>query len=88
MATEKSTTHQQNPSRTSNDNGFADAVIDDSAEKLKRAARATQKQYDNLAHKATDKIHQVNGYVEENPLKSAMIAGGVGLVIGILIGRR
>lgn len=43
---------------------------------------------DIIVHKAKQTAHVTDEYVHENPWRAVGIAAGVGLVIGLLIGRR
>lgn len=43
---------------------------------------------DTIVHEAKQTAHAADEYVHENPWRAVGIAAGVGLIIGLLIGRR
>ncbi|MBI3712142.1 MAG: DUF883 domain-containing protein [Burkholderiales bacterium] len=54
---------------------------------LKNAKAEIHHMEDAVVRKSKEIAHNTDGYVRENPWKTAGIAAGVGLLIGVLIGR-
>lgn len=55
---------------------------------LKNAKAEVTRLEDAVVTKAKDAAHATDVYVKENPWQSAGIAAGVGLLVGLLIGRK
>lgn len=62
-----------------------DNLVDTSLTKLKQAAKETQKYYDETSEEFTKRIDETGTYISKNPLKSALIATGIGVIIGMLV---
>ncbi|MEH2921332.1 YqjD family protein [Samsonia erythrinae] len=60
-------------------------LTDDSCHQAKGAARKYAAQGNQAVREAADVVKE---HVEDNPLKAVSIAAGVGLLIGLLIGRK
>ena len=63
----------------------AETVIRDSVETLRAQTRAYA---DTAAEKFDDTQRVVTDHVREKPIQSILAAAGLGLVIGLLLGRR
>jgi ElaB/YqjD/DUF883 family membrane-anchored ribosome-binding protein len=57
-------------------------------EAARTAEAATGRIKDRIVAGAKDRLDASREYVSENPMKSLLIAAGVGALIGYLIGRR
>ncbi|MFZ6675971.1 MULTISPECIES: DUF883 family protein [unclassified Undibacterium] len=55
---------------------------------LKNAKAEVTRLEEAVVTKAKDAAHATDVYVKENPWQSAGIAAGVGLLVGLLIGRK
>ncbi|MFZ6813968.1 DUF883 family protein [Undibacterium sp. Rencai35W] len=55
---------------------------------LKNAKAEVTRLEDAVVTKAKDAAHATDVYVKENPWQSAGIAAGIGLLVGLLIGRK
>jgi len=67
--------------------------ICNSAEKLAKGVKDEvtalgQQGYQQIKASGTEAVRQVQSRIEEKPLSSALIAGGFGLLAGILLARR
>lgn len=50
--------------------------------------RSAEECYDEMREKAAELCQSVETYVRKEPVKAAIIAGGLGFVAGILLARR
>jgi|SoiMethySBSTD1v2_1073268.scaffolds.fasta_scaffold3186900_1 ElaB/YqjD/DUF883 family membrane-anchored ribosome-binding protein len=57
-------------------------------EAARAAETATGRIKDRIVSGAKDRLDASREYVSENPMKSLLIAAGVGALIGYLLGRR
>jgi ElaB/YqjD/DUF883 family membrane-anchored ribosome-binding protein len=57
-------------------------------EKAGEAQEWASQRYTHGREKANELSQRVNGYVQENPLKSVIIAAGVGAFLGLMLSRR
>ena len=57
-------------------------------ENLARAKATLKESEESLRHQAQAAVEATETYVQEKPLQSIGIAAGIGLVLGLLIGRR
>ena len=64
------------------------AVRERAQDSLHKAKVKLAEAEDVVVHKAKQTAHATDEYVHENPWRAVGIAAGVGLVIGLLIGRR
>jgi len=53
----------------------------------KARARMSELEHD-LAARTREAAHKTNAYIHENPWPSIGVAAGIGLLVGLLIGRR
>jgi uncharacterized protein YjbJ (UPF0337 family) len=61
------------------------SVVGDSATQARGAARQAVGEMQNMYGQAVD---SVRGYTNEAPLTALLVAGGIGMALGILLGRR
>ena len=64
------------------------AVRERAQDSLHKAKIKLAEAEDVIIHKAKQTAHATDEYVHENPWRAVGIAAGVGLVVGLLIGRR
>jgi ElaB/YqjD/DUF883 family membrane-anchored ribosome-binding protein len=85
----------QNISRSGHSEGLADEIpmaAANLAGKIERAGDRAGDLYQRVKARAVEKEEEFEGYVKEHPVKSVLVAGGigagVGLVLGVLLARR
>ena len=66
----------------------ASEVRDRAAESVGKARAKLEELEGDVAARAKAAAEQTAGYVRENPLQSVGIAAAVGLLVGLMIGRR
>ena len=66
----------------------ASEVRDRAAESVGKARAKLEELEGDVAARAKAAAEQAAGYVRENPLQSVGIAAAVGLLVGLMIGRR
>ncbi len=57
-------------------------------ETVKRARARLEAVEDDVVRRAKQAANRTDGYVRENPWQAVGVAAGVGLLLGLLIGRR
>jgi ElaB/YqjD/DUF883 family membrane-anchored ribosome-binding protein len=57
-------------------------------ERAEDSLRALRSRLTDLEREIKGRAHDVDGYVRDNPWKAIAVAGGVALLVGLLMGRR
>jgi ElaB/YqjD/DUF883 family membrane-anchored ribosome-binding protein len=64
----------------------AESMLDRGSEKLAETRGRVSDLLDRTKDRASEMQDQFEGYVQERPLKSVLIAAGVGAAVGVLVG--
>jgi ElaB/YqjD/DUF883 family membrane-anchored ribosome-binding protein len=68
--------------------GNAGEKASEARERAEESLRALRGRLSSLEREVTGRARFVDGYVRENPWKAVAVAGGVALLVGLLMGRR
>lgn len=80
------TPKQQTAEESGIDSDTAQSTLEHGAEVLEQAEEAVSDAYDKTAHAVSETYEQVKSYSSKNPGKTMLIALGVGVGLGFLLG--
>jgi ElaB/YqjD/DUF883 family membrane-anchored ribosome-binding protein len=66
----------------------AEELTDDARQRTEQSLHALRSQLADLERDLKGRAEAVDGYVRDNPWTAMAIAGGVALLVGLLVGRR
>lgn len=67
---------------------IAEGKVSDARDKLNQVMESVGEAVEDVENAVQDKVKQVDGFVKENPYKTAGIAIGIGALIGLFLARR
>ncbi len=66
----------------------AEDLTDEARERAERSLHALRRQLNDIEHDLKGRAELLDGYVRDNPWTAVAVAGGVALLVGLLMGRR
>lgn len=66
----------------------AEDMTDEARKRAEKSLAALRSQLGTIERELKGRAEMLDGYVHDNPWKAVAIAGGVALLVGVLVGRR